>query len=55
MIKTQKTYVVEHMEEFLFDWSMHEIMQMLKYLNKKSQLIVTNHEVIDKYDGKSLA
>ena len=47
-----KIYIIEHMEEFLYDWCVCEYMQMLKYLHKtKSELIITNANKFLIYSG----
>lgn len=46
------TFVIEHMEEYLYDWCLHEYLQMKKYLLTSGfTLQITNFGVVYSYHG----
>jgi ribosome biogenesis SPOUT family RNA methylase Rps3 len=52
--RARKFYVIEHCEEYLFNWSKYEFEQMMAYLKPtNSLLIITNSNVFLKYKAPS--
>ena len=46
------TLVIEHMEEYLYEWCLHEYLQMKKYLTGTPiRLQLTNFAVVHAYQG----
>ena len=52
-MESLRFYVMEHMEEFLFDWSRCEYLQCLKYLQKQANtiLVFSNCDTFLQYKG----
>lgn len=49
---SKKYYIVEHLEEFMYEWSRCEYIQMMKYLRKSSSsLIISNSNIFKNYNN----
>lgn len=53
-MESKRYYVVEHMEEFLFDWSLCEYKQIMTYLKeqKNTVFIISNCDSFYTYEGE---
>lgn len=51
--KYATTFVVEHMEEYLYEWCLYEYLQMKKYLEGTGiRLQITNFGAVYAYEGQ---
>jgi len=51
--QTRTLIIVEHMEDYLFEWCLHNYLQMKKYLTGTScDLAITDSKVIFDYSGQ---